>query len=136
MTTDFGRDTYCLDSLATGRYATGVELLAQRCYHRLITPRPSLIGGEDEANFGIDLSELLGTSSTPAKLQSVAGTIQNELLKDPEVESVVASVEETKQGAECSWVVSVVVQSGQGPFDLVLRVDGVGVSLVGLNAGE
>lgn len=136
MTTDFGRDIYCLDSLATGRYATGVELLAHRCYHRLITPRGSLAGGEDEANFGLDLSELLGTASTTSTLQSIPGRIQNELLKDPEVESVVAAVEETSTGAERSWTIDVSVQSGQGPFDLVLRVDGVGVSLVGLNAGE
>ncbi len=131
--TDFGRDTLCLDSLRPGRYATGWRLLAQRCYHRLITPRGSLRGGEDEANFGLDLGELLGDADSPALRASIPGRIANELQKDPEVDTVDVTVDVlTVAPGELRWTITISVTSALGPFDLVLAVSGVTVELVGL----
>ncbi len=133
--TDFGRDTLCLDSLRPGRYATGWRLLAQRCYHRLITPRGSLRGGEDEANFGLDLGELLGDSDSPALRASLPGRIAGELAKDPEVDTVDVTVDALATGpGETTWTIAVSVTSAAGPFDLVLEVSGVTVKLLKLEA--
>ena len=57
--TDFGTDTYCLDSLMTGRMASDATLIGQRLYHALITPRGALLGGPDEESFGEDLEEMI-----------------------------------------------------------------------------
>jgi hypothetical protein len=134
MTTDFGRDTACIDSLRTGRYATGVRMLAQRCYHRLITPRGMLRGGEHEGNFGLDLAGMVGSTGSVALLSaSIGASIENELRKDAEVESASAIVEATVDSdGSMSWTISVDVQSALGPFNLVLGVSGVTVELLGL----
>lgn len=130
--TDFGRDIWCIDSLKTGRCATGLQLLGQRLYHRLITPRGMLRGGEDEANFGYDLASEIG--STAASLSIVQGKVVQEIQADPEVESAECTIEEVRSGGDVSWTVTVSVQSAQGPFDLVLAVDDVTVELIGLRA--
>lgn len=132
--TDFGVDTYCLDSLRTGRLVSGVRLLGQRCYHRLITPRGALRGGEDDANFGYDISGECGATTTTTQRSVVESRVVQELLKDPEVESATCSIAETRTGADVAWVVTVNVQSAQGPFELVLAVSAVTVQMVGLRS--
>jgi len=129
--TDYGRDTLCIDTLSTGRLARGPRLVGQRCYHRLITPRGTLLGGRDEADFGLDLASLVGSTSPPSS-ESLAAQIRAELLKDPEVESVTAHVEESRDGALIRWTITVDARSAKGPFRLVVGVSDVSVELLGL----
>ena len=88
LTLTEGRDTYCLDSLQPGRYARGVELLAQRLYHRLITPAGTLRGGEEEADFGMDLAAMVGEADDATNEKIRPAEITNELRKDPCVDNV------------------------------------------------
>ncbi len=60
---DFGREISCTDSLKTGRFSTGARLVAEAAYRRLTTPRGTLRGGEEEANYGIDLTEMCGATN-------------------------------------------------------------------------
>jgi len=125
MTTDFGRDTFCITSRKTGRYASGRMLLGQRLVHRFITPRGQLRGGQAEANFGLDLAGLVGAATDDDLESSIGPRIQNEALKDEQVESLTVGVEQTEAATEITWTFTLDVQSALGPFKLVLVVDDV-----------
>lgn len=129
-----GLDTYCLDSLEPGRMATGVELVAQRCYHRLITPRGMLRGGEEEADFGMDLAGFIGSTEDSALESMLPVRVQNELLKDPTVDAVKVIANRTEIGGRVSWDLTVRVQSAAGPFDLILAVDDLTVEMLGIRS--
>lgn len=128
--TDFGRDTWCRDSLRSGRYATGVELVAQNAYHRLITPRGQLRGGEDEEDYGLDLVGMLGSVANPADAAALPGQIRAELLKDERILDVAATVTSSVGGPATEWIVEVTADTDEGPFDLVISVDGLTVELL------
>lgn len=129
----YGRDTYCLDSLRPGRMARGKRLLAQRLYHRLITPRGSLRGGDEEANFGLDLAGKVGSTNDDALDSMLPVQIENELRKDPEVESVKVIADRVKVNGQVRWTITIkVTPLAAGPFDLVVSVDKVSVELLGV----
>ncbi len=134
MTTDFGQDIYCLDSLATGRFARKLRIVGQRCYHRLITPRGTLRGGRHERNFGLDLTGMVGATVDKALTAAMPQRIKNELAKDKQVHAVsVAPISETTVGGLATWRISVEVTTDVGPFELVLSVSEVSVDLLELN---
>jgi hypothetical protein len=128
MATDFGTDTLCVDSLRTGRMATGVMVVAQRAYHRLITPVGMLRGGEEEAVFGFDLSGLIGRPAMSTA--SIAGRIKSELLKDRQILTVSVDVLQSTVGASVSYTITIECTTDVGPFELVLAVDDVSASLL------
>jgi len=131
--TDFGRDVLCLDSLLTGRYATGLRVLGQRCYHRLITPRGMLRGGADEGNFGLDLASKCGAASSASLRAALPSQIENELRKDPQVLSATAAIVWTEPNpGQVEAEITVTVESAEGPFDLVLAVSSVSARLLKL----
>lgn len=132
--TDFGRDISCLDGLSTARQATGAQLVAEAAYRRLITPRGTLHGGEDEANYGYDIADMIGAVSTAAHRAVVAAEVKNELLKDERLNSAEVSITSTSSGPSTSWVVSITGDTDAGPFDLVLAVSETNVQLLNLAA--
>ncbi len=132
MSTDYGRDTSCTDSLQTGRFVTGVRLVGQACYRRLTTPRGMLRGGEDEDNYGLDISELIGSGNPKSVAATLPGRISAELSKDERIESVEVEVLVTKDGPETNLSVTVKCQTGAGPFTLVLLASAVTVELLGI----
>ena len=136
MTTDFGRDTWCRDSLRTGRYATGVELVAQAVYHRLITVRGTLRGGEEEANYGLGLEDLVGFVGDVDLLKlTLPGRIRQELLKDERILDAAATVIASSDGPAITLTITIECSTAEGPFRLVLAVGDVTVELVGLEVG-
>ena len=132
MTTDFGRDTYCLDSLRTGRMASGPMLVGQRCYHHLITPRGTLHGGEDEASFGFDVSGEIGKLVEPGYDAALKSKIDAELSKDPAILRTETSVFVSQVGAAVSCEVTVIGYTEEGPFRLVVGVSEVTTELLKL----
>jgi hypothetical protein len=132
---DFGRDLSCTASLRTGRYVTGARLVAEAAYRRLTTPRGMLSGGEEEAIYGLDLTELTGAIASDAEAATIGGRVQAELLKDDRVTSVEVSVTATSSGPAVAYEIAIVAQTDAGPFDLTLAVDDVTVELLGLAAG-
>lgn len=136
MATDYGTDTSCLTSLRTGRLVSGVRLVAEAAYRRVTTPRGMLQGGEDEANYGIDLADLIGSVVTTADAAALPGRIENELLKDERIESVDVTVTSSVVGPSTSWQVTIEAQTSEGPFSLVLAVSDVTVELLGLTTGS
>jgi hypothetical protein len=132
--TDFGTDITCTDSLKTGRFSSGVQLVAEAVYRRLITRRGSLLGGKDEEEYGLDLAGYLGATSDLGLAATLPGLVKGEILKDERLNS--ADVVVTPSATGDSWLVQIVGYTDAGPFDLVLSVSGVTVSMVGLEVGS
>jgi hypothetical protein len=132
MASSFGRDTSCTTSMRTGRTVTGVRLVAESAYRRLTTPRGMLRGGEKEANFGLDLTELVGSVSTARDEASLPGRIAAELSKDERIESVDVQVTKTTASGLTSFQIRVEATTGEGPFVLAIGVTEVSVELLGI----
>ncbi len=133
MSVDLGREISCTTVLKTGRYATGVRLVAEACYRRLTTPRGSLRGGESEQNYGLDLASLIGSSKTKADAAALPGRIRSELEKDERVESVTADVLVTVDGPGTTFAITIEVVTSVGPFTLKLLASAVSVELLGIS---
>jgi hypothetical protein len=131
--TDFGKDITCTDSLKTGSYSTGVRLVAEAIYRRLITRRGELLGGEEEREYGMRVADYLGADTSPGALAKVEGLIRQEILKDARVQSVDVTIAEVEgSGTETEWTINVDGFTAIGPFELVLAVSGVTTEMVGL----
>jgi hypothetical protein len=130
---NFGKDISCTTSLRAGRYATGVRLVAEAAYRRLTTPRGMLRGGDDEANYGLDL---IGSASTKLDAAALGARIKAELLKDERLINVTVEVVATLEGAGTSFEVTIYGETDNGPFDLQLAVDEVSVELLGIEAED
>lgn len=129
--TDFGRDIACTDSLRTGRYATGLRVVAEALYRRLITRRGELL---DDPDYGLPLSDYLGSVVTAADIARAPGLIRQELLKDPRVSTVdVEFTDVLGAGNERSWTVQIEAYTDAGPFELTLSVGAVTTALVGFS---
>jgi hypothetical protein len=134
MATGYGADTWCTDSLVVGRLARGRTLLAQALYRRLITPRGTLRGGEEERAYGFDVAGYVGAVGYDLAIAALPGLIRGELKKDNRVLDVAASI--TKQvdldgSISLEIVINVVPVDESGDFDLTLNVTSVSAELVG-----
>lgn len=132
MATDFGRDMSCTTALGTGRFATGARLVAEAAYRRLTTSRGTLRGGEEEQNYGLNLTELIGSTSTKSDAGSLPGRIRSELEKDERITFVDVTVTIAKDGPATSFLVAISAETSAGPFTLKLSVDEVSVELLGI----
>jgi len=132
MSTYFGYDIYCTRGMKSGRFVSGVELVAQAYYRRLTTTRGTLIGGEEEQNYGLNLMSLVGKAATPSFAASLPGKIENELLKDPRTESVTATVVAATAGPAVTYTISIAAKTDAGPFTLVLAVSAVSAEILGI----
>lgn len=95
-----------------------------------------LRGGEAERNFGLDLTALIGSTSTKADEAALPGRIRAELTKDERIESVdvvVLAKDESSAGGR-SYEITIEAITGEGPFTLAVGVDGVTVELLGIEA--
>lgn len=135
-TTSFGRDTSCVSELRSGRFANGPRLVAEAAYRRLTTPRGMLRGGEDEQNYGLDLTELIGSVSTGQDRLSLPGRIAAELKKDERIETVAVDVVDQSEGVGRRFSVRIDAVTAEGAFALVLGVDEINVEVLGISAEE
>ena len=132
-----GLDTSCTDSLRAGRIVRSFRVLvAEACYRRLITPRGTLRGGEQEANYGLDLAGLIGSvvpSGGAALVASLPGQIKLELLKDERVEDVAVEITSTTNGAKgLSLALRARIETDAGAVSLLLAADAVTVAKLGI----
>lgn len=134
MADGFGRDISCLDTLRTGRFSSGVRLVAEACYRRLITPRGELRGGDEDGNYGLDLTAFVGAPNPASVAASLPGRIRSELSKDERVETVNATVTTSTNGPATTFLVAIDVTTSAGPFTLTLEASDVTIELLGLEA--
>lgn len=124
MATDYGNDTECVSDLTYARRPVeGEEMMAQAIARRLTTVRGALFYAPD---YGYDLRQFLKGSLPPTSVLN--GNIENEVLKDERVEDV--TVESTFSETEEKLSVAVQGFGAEGPFDFVLDIDEVTVSIL------
>jgi hypothetical protein len=123
-----------MKSLRAGQFVSGSRLVAEAAFRRLTTPRGMLRGGEEEANYGLDLSELIGSVSTKSDAATLAGRIKNELSKDERINRVDVDVVATTEGAATTFEINIGATTSEGPFSLALFVDEVTVEILGITA--
>lgn len=132
--TNYGRDISCTTSIRSGRFVTGARLVAEAAYRRLTTPRGMLRGGEEEADYGIDLADMVGSATTKADKASLSGRIATELKKDERITDVLVTVDDVSTGPGTEWIIGVEAKTGAGPFSLQVAVKDLDISLIGINA--
>jgi hypothetical protein len=133
VTVDYGRDNDCTTSVKTGRFVTGSRLVAQALYRRLTTPRGMLRGGEEEQNFGLDLTELCGSVRPKLAAAALPAQIRSEALKDERIESVDVDVLIVEDGPIVTFTITINAVTGVGPFTLQLTASAVTVQLLGIS---
>jgi phage baseplate assembly protein W len=131
--TDFGKDTSCDSELRPGQLASGSRLVAEAVYRRLTTPRGSLIGSDEEAEYGLDLLDLIGSSVVDADVAAMPGLIRNEVLKDERVKSVTVTVKKSTLGPSISLLVSIDGETFDQDFQLTLLASDVTVQLLNIS---
>lgn len=134
----YGRDTWCFDSLAPGRFATGVMLVAQALYRRYTTPRGTLRGGPEESVYGLDIAEYIGAAGEDVAVAALPELMRGEALKDDRVSTdtaatVTAVTNDAGEIELLAEVDAVLVDSGE-TFTLTLSASAFGVTLVGVQA--
>lgn len=135
MAVDFGKDISCTKTLRTGRFSTGVRLLGEALFRRLITMPGTLRGGEDEQNYGFGIQQRIGKIASASQLAALPGQISAELDKDPRVLSTeVTVVDSTPGGADRTLLITIDVQSDGGPFELVISASAVTAEIVKVSA--
>jgi hypothetical protein len=139
MATGYGQDTWCADSIVTGRYARGKMNVILAFYRRLITPRGKLRGlgnntNEDELAYGFDLAELCGEVGPETAVKIAPGRIQSELLKDDRAADVFVTalppVYAPNGGASLFFEVGGILQDDGEDFQFTVKVEGVKTSLL------
>lgn len=128
----FGRDISCTKSLRTGRFSNGPRLVAEALFRRFTTPRGMLRGGDEEQNYGLDLTEMVGAATSAADAASLPGRIRAEAKKDERIDSVEVTVTTSQNGPATSHVISIAGTTAQGDFTLVLGISDVTVELLGV----
>lgn len=133
----YGTEVWCTSGLQTGRLARGKTALAQALYRRLITPRGSLRGGDDEENYGIDLSEYVGQVGYETSLLALPSVVRGELSKDDRVADVVAVVTTSTNSngtIDITMAISVTPYDESESFTFNISVSETSVELLGLAA--
>lgn len=128
----YGKDISATTELRTGRYATGVRLVAEAVFRRLTTPRGMLRGDEEEQNYGLDLTELIGSVSTSSDAAALGGRIRSELKKDERLERVDVVVTASSNRVAKTFLIQIACVTTEGPFELQVSVGEVTVELLGI----
>lgn len=119
--------------MVTGRLVTGWRVVAQALYRRLITPRGTLRGGDEEAAYGFDLADHVGAvADDELALATIPGLVKAELMKDDRVADVAVSAATTTDAAGLVYIEVTadvqLVDDGEA-FALTLNVTEGGVQL-------
>ena len=123
----YGVDLGCVlstDSLFSS--TTGVDVVRQDAYHRLLTDSVLGPAGDD---WGYDCRRLLGAKDS--LLSAVQPLLTEVLLRDERILSATVTVSASSTGTGLRVVtVRAQCQTDAGPFDLVLSIDNVSVSTI------
>jgi len=128
----FGKDTSCTSSMRAGQLVSGARLIGEAAFRRITTPRGSLRGGEEEADYGIDILDAIGSVNTKSDAAALAGRIRNELVKDERIQTVDVTITDVSEGVAKAFEIAIELGTSAGPFGLAVAVDEVSVELLGI----
>lgn len=129
MATDYGTDLNFagLDLSPTGDMVSGTALLEQAILIRLSTGR-SVIDSPDD---GIDLTDELSRGMSPPEVATLGGRIEQEIVKDERFRSCKCTVDASRLITETRLTLTLELDAGDGPFDLVLSAGKAGLEILG-----
>ncbi len=129
----YGTEVWCTNGLQTGRLARGKTALVQALFRRLITPRGTLRGGDEEANYGIDLAGYVGNVGYETSIMALPSVVRGELMKDERVLDVVADIATSTNsnlGISITLAITVTPQDESEPFTFNVAVSEVTAELI------
>ncbi len=139
MSVGYGVDTWCLDSIVTGRLASGVQLVVQALYGRLTTPQGTLQGYDDEHNaeesiYGFDVSGYVGATGPDTAAAALPGLVENQLSLDDRVQNVavVATIAMLQDGIGVKLRVTAVLRDSGEDFAFTLSASAERLLLTGI----
>jgi hypothetical protein len=120
----YGSDLWCVDDLKETMdeipNSDSPLAIAQANYRRLRTSRGQLY---DDLDYGLDIRSFVNKGVTVAELQSIAGQIRNELLKDDRNESIVVTMTPNESNFPgTGYEIRIDGVTAQGPFTLTLAL--------------
>lgn len=130
----FGADTWCTDSLRTGRLVTGTQLLAHALYRRMITPRGVLRGGAEESAYGVDVTGYVGAVGAATAIAALPNILRAELMKDDRVQNIVVRASLSADTGPTSTIIitiDVYPSDDTEAFSLTLAASEVETQLLG-----
>jgi hypothetical protein len=123
----YGTDLGCIlstDSLFSS--TTGIDVVRQDAYHRLLTDSVLGPAGDD---WGYDCRRLLGAKDS--MISAIQPLLTEVLLRDERIQGATVNVKASSTGTGLRIVtVTAQCQTAAGPFDLVLSIDNVSVSTI------
>jgi hypothetical protein len=136
MSAGYGKDTWCLYGVASGRFATGATAVAQAAFRRLTTPRKTLrsvLPNAPELTYGFDLTGYVGAVSAEIAAATIPARVRSELLKDDRIRDVFCTVSNRRRSGEDVLMVTIRAKlSNSGDtFALTLSVSDAATELVG-----
>jgi len=145
VTTGFGKDTWCLDSLQPGKLASGIRVVMQNLYHMCITPQGTLRGlgesgdeggDEDELSYGFDVMGYVGAVGDEVALRSLPLQLAAAFKKDDRVLTVTveASISEDPSGLYTIELTPTVTLIGsEETFEFTIGVSALAIGLIGVS---
>ena len=126
MATDFGQDVSLFPDLdGSGALVYGFTCLAQALLRRLTTPRGGLFY---DPGYGTDIRGFLGESLGSNATGAIQQAIESEVTQDERVLNATATV--TFIPAANTLIAHLTVQTGDGPFSLVIAITSLTVTLL------
>ncbi len=126
MAVDFGTCWSCVSGLTfPARMVTGFRVVAEAIARRWNTEHGTLI---DDPDYGYDLGAFVNADLTPTQLANIARGAAAEAEKDERVQSCKCVV--TFNSNDGSLLVAGAVTTANGPFDLVISVSNLTVTLL------
>lgn len=123
----YGQDWSCTNDVDPGGLeVSGVLILAQALYRRIITPRGALIY---DPNYGFDIRQYLNADVAQGDVARIAFNVDTEFRKDQRVLRSASNVTFTAQGGLLT-LFSSVTPLAQNSFSLVVVATAVTVQLL------
>lgn len=123
----FGTDLSCVPDLDPfSRTIAGPAVLVQDLVKRFSTTTLFYASG-----YGLDLRSFLSSAITDQTLFTLKQSIENQCLLDERVQSARASV--VFNGAARTLTIMIGLVTAAGPFTMIVGVDKLNVSLIGMN---
>jgi hypothetical protein len=148
MTVATAVDKLALDSPKTGRVARGIRVVAQRLYHRVITPKGTLTYSKAARSFGFDIAGKLGqVGESRAKIAATETGLVAQLKEDSAVRTATVNITRHQLSGivvrlasrnwelpplKESWRVEIEATTREGDIRLILDVSGVSAQLLSL----
>lgn len=134
MAEGYGKTVWCSNGLQTGRYVSGQTALALSLFRRFSTAPGTLQGGEEESNFGFDLSEYVGEVGVEVAVLALPAIVKAQAERDDRVLVASARVflSTAPDGVSVVVIELEITPADEGDtFPLTLQASAVTTSILG-----